>query len=211
MSRRSDRLREFFDWLVAPHNDPKPDSQWKRQQVKALVNLIERTQRNVVMRPNKDLDDAIILLRRAVEKIRRGTVFAVSESDSGRKGREKRGFLATGKLKLEEERRFLAVLAARCLYPDESAYEKVRIALEQHGIHYQTATLRQKSYRFRENLKGERTQAIFNVAFAHYGQFRCEKLTTRKRRSKPLSLSASESDLLRRIAEGWQLTFRKNK
>lgn len=163
------------------------------------------------MRPNKDLDDAIILLRRAVEKIRRGTVFAVSESDSGRKGREKRGFLATGKLKLEEERRFVAVLAARCLYPDESAYEKVRIALEQHGIHYQTATLRQKAYRFRESLKGERTQAIWRVASTHYAAFRSEVLATAKRRPKRYVLSASENDLLWRIAEGWQVTFRRNR
>lgn len=212
MSQKVDRLYEFFDWLLRPRRFPQPDSEWKERHLKKLSRMIRRLENYEAMPPSEEFKNAIAWLRKYEEKVRHGSVYVVHEYD--RKGRRANGFrfLMTGsRLRRETERRFLAVLIAGLLYPKESAYEKVRKEFKKRGLNCQAWTLRQGFHRLLEGLKGDRTQAVFNIASAFYGQFRCQKLATSKPRPKKLVLSASESDLLRRIAEGWQFTFRKNR
>jgi len=209
MSREIDRLDEFFDWLITPRVSPQSDSQWKRQYLKKFSRVIERVRDLRVMRPCKELDDAIASLRTAQEKLRHGFVYVAPKSDPKGRGSESLRFLTTERSRDEAKRRPLAVLVAHYIYPERSAYERIRSDLEKRGIHCRTETLRQEYHRFLIGLKGERAPAILEVASKHYVQFRLEKLLTARHPRKRLIVTASEHDLLSGIAEGWRLKPKK--
>jgi len=206
MSQEIDRLHEFFDWLLSPRRFPQPEGEWKEQHLNKLSRMIRRLENFEAMPPSEELNNAIASLRKYEEKFRHGFVYVVPNPDPNSRGPRSLSFLTTGKLRGEAERRFLAVLIAGMLYPKQSAYEKVLEEFEKRGLYCQAWTLRQRFHRFLKGLKGERRQAVFKVAFAHYAQFRYEELAKGRYPPKRLLLSASETALLRRIAEGWQLT-----